>query len=212
MRSRTKQFGVRLWSTTLLMLCSVAVAFGQARSGDSELKELSRVISKMEQYEVQFEINMGVGGAAQRGSYFVDAERYILNIAPFLIYGDSGVRYTVDNNNLEIVIESVDESMPIIVSNPAMAFVALDSSFDAVVAEESAEEINLVLTPKAQKVLVDTIELKLDVKRMLPMAICYMADGEQIVVKIEKIAHSTQRIPQLEALTLPDGYEVMDLR
>ncbi len=194
----------------LMLLISPIMSFGA--SGDELLRELSQSIEQLGRYEVNFILRVSEQASVSSGNYLVDSQRYILSLSGFKIYGDNSLRYSVDQMNREVVIERMESSMPMIVVNPASAFVELDRYFNASVQKSDAAVIQIRLEPKRRSTLVEGATLLLDAQSKLPREVIYLADGDEVRVVIESIVSTEQQIPMLEEIGYPDEYEVIDLR
>ncbi len=192
-----------------------------ASTGDDLLRELSNNISKLGCYEVSFSIEMTAQHREVTGRYIVDEHRYSLDMSGLRIYGDAKTRYSIDAENHEVVIERLDGSIPMLILNPALAFIALDRHFDArVIAKQEASDhseelIVLELKPKsniASSLEIDSSVLALDGLTKLPSSIGYMVDGEIIRIKVNSIMQSDMTIPPFDSIDYPAEYEIIDLR
>ncbi len=205
----------------IVLLKPISLSAAAEREGGELLRELSENISKLGRYEVNFSIDMKSQESSVTGSYHVDAERYMLDISGAQIYGDGEVRYSVDSANKEVVIERLEGSMPMIILNPAVAFISLDKYFDAEVivrqkvVESGIEVILIDLRPKQDgenslKMEGSVLALNSDTK--LPCSIAYAVDGEIVTVLVTSIKPTEKLIPSLSEIEYPAEYEIIDLR
>ncbi|MFR9564795.1 MAG: hypothetical protein SNG14_04610 [Rikenellaceae bacterium] len=147
-----------------LLLIGVLPWLAVGANGDELLRDISLAIKSLGCYDVAFAISTEASGKANseqngeanveaiEGSYTVDEERYRLDLSGFMIYGSKGVRYSVDSVNREVVIEQLDEALPMVIVNPAKAFIGLDDEFYSEVVSEDNESVTLKLQPKKESV------------------------------------------------------------
>ncbi len=180
-------------------------------NGDELLRDMSLSIKSFGCYDVSFAISTETGGEAIEGSYTVDEERYRLDLSGFMIYGSKGVRYSVDSVNREVVIERLDEALPMVMVNPAKAFIGLDGEFHSEVVSEDKESVTLKLQPKKEslKGVVMELQLRVDRETKLPKSIAYNAENESINIEVRSFTKSDTK---LSKIAIPKEYEVIDLR
>lgn len=201
---------MRYLSIYLALLLSISPLMADDKS-EKILDELSLAVDNLGRYEVQFEIVNG-GDVVAEGEYLVDQDLYRLLIASQEIYGDREYRYTVDHVLKEVVMESIDSSLPMVIANPARAFSGLNRSFDSEIVKMEGESIYVELTPKNKGEMIDSALLELDSVTKLPSSAKYVAEGEKIVVRILSITQSTTPLIPLAEISLPNGYEKIDIR
>lgn len=199
----------------IILLLSVAIlsigsVVADARS-ETLLNELSSRVDELGRYEVEFDIVMD-GDVVDSGEYRVDEDRYKLVIAGQVIYGEGGERLTINAAQQEVVMERVDESLPMVVANPANAFRSLTLSFDSLIEGELDGLIYIQLTPREKSPLIESSTLVIDAESGLPNRVVYLSDGDIIVVEIKKISTIDESIPAIDSVSLPDGYEIIDIR
>lgn len=195
----------------IAVMCSTFQLMAESKS-EQILDDMSLTVERLGAYEVSFQI-LNSGSFAIAGSYHVDRDTYKLLIANQEIYGDSKSRYTIDNDLKEVVMESIDSSVPMVVANPATAFSRLNKSFDSkIIKMDGSERISLQLTPRKANDLLDSILLEVDSKTKLPLSAIYSSGGEVIEVKIVAFEKSTTTLSPLDDITLPEGYDIIDIR
>lgn len=176
------------------------------------LDEMSLAIDGFGGYEVRFLIDNG-GDVVVDGSYVVDGDIYKLLIANQEIYGDGEERFTVDNGLKEVVKETIDSSVSMIVANPARAFSNLKKGFDSeIITIDGVENICMMLKPRNEGDMLDSILLELDSKMKLPLSVVYRSSGEIITVRILEFEKSTISLTPLKDMKLPEGYDIIDIR
>ncbi|MFR9620508.1 MAG: hypothetical protein SNH63_04705 [Rikenellaceae bacterium] len=188
--------------------------FGAMASEEVRLRDLTRAMRELTSYRVTFE--MAVNGERMDfvGGYIVVGDRYQLTMPGQVILGDSLVRYTIDDNNGEVVVERVDpSSVPMVISNPARAFTVLDQAFAASLKFTGSEYYTLWLRPKMGDPIVRVAELQISHKSHLPMSIAYTShEGDRVEVTLDITQDSTLVIQPLDSTLYPSGYEVIDFR
>ncbi len=205
---------------TILSLFAVAMqtVSAQTSTGDAQLNAMSQHIKALGPYEVAFE--MGVSGRDEKieGSYTVDENRYMLYVADQKIYGDGVVRYTINDQNREVVIEELESSTPMIIANPAKAFLELNKSLNSeITGGYNDRMISLVLTPKVNNLLFRSCFLTISRSTYLPLFVSYETDEEHVSMRITNIRSLNRPLGsvierQLEKIELPKGYEIIDIR
>ncbi|MFI3269897.1 MAG: hypothetical protein R3Y34_05830 [Rikenellaceae bacterium] len=228
-----------------LLLIGVLPWLAVGANGDELLRDMSLAIKSLGCYDVAFAISTEASGKANseqngeanveaiEGSYTVDEERYRLDLSGFMIYGSKGVRYSVDSVNREVVIEQLDEALPMVIVNPAKAFIGLDDEFYSEVVSEDNESVTLKLQPKKESVTLRSqpkkesvtlrsqpkkesvkgvameLQLKISRETNLPKSITYNADNESINIEVKSFTKSNTK---LSKIAIPTEYEVIDLR
>lgn len=191
---------MRLLITSILALLSTTLCA-------NDLQSLTQTIEQMGSYSVEFSIE--VDGFSQGGEYSVsgsgDDDLYQLNIATQTIVGNNRERTIYDGTNMEMIIERVDPSTPMIMSNPIAAFTSLDRLFDYRVVERNENNVTLELRPKDNNI-VESVELELSDN--LPRKITYRADGEELTIVIKSFTKGATENSEPSS----DGYKVIDLR
>lgn len=174
--------------------------------------EMSSAIDVLGRYEVSFTVESGVGSVVD-GSYIVDRELYKLTLADQNIYGDGEQRFTIDNANREVVMERLDSSIPMVIANPARAFSDLNKSFESEIIESNGgDNICVMFTPREESELIDNTLIEIDQKSKLPLSARYRAGEEVLFVKILKFEPANISLISLDEMSLPDGYDIIDIR
>lgn len=202
---------MRFFSTIILSLLSLNTLFGAVgEDGTPYLKQLTRSIEEIESYRVLFTLELG--DEALEGEYIVkDGESYYLTAGTQRISGNSSEREIVDSYNHEIIRERVNSSTPMLMANPATAFLSLDKIFESKVVAHEESYINLELHPREDKSLFESVTLLLSATNYLPLRMIYRADGDEVVIAIDSFELFEGSLPSLNAEEL-EQYEVVDLR
>ncbi len=181
-------------------------------TGDEILREMTSAIGWFKCYDVDFTLSVEGQKGEISGSYTVDGGRYMLTMSNYKIYGEGGVRYSVDEGSREVVIERLDTSMPMVVANPAKAFVELNDQYNSEVVTVVADYAVLKLLPKESNELIREVTLVVSTKTKLPKSILYNTGAEEASVEIISVRQSASRIPAVDSIAYPEGFEVIDLR
>ncbi|MFR9650862.1 MAG: hypothetical protein SNG35_02410 [Rikenellaceae bacterium] len=191
-----------------LILC-IAASTIYANDGSNHLRSLTKAIEQMGSYSVVFSIE--VDDFSQGGEYSVsvsgDDASYQLIVATQTIVGNNSERTIYDGTNKEKIIERVDPTTPMIMSNPIVAFTSLDALFDSTVVEQNEEIISLELRPKDNDI-VESVILEMSATDKLPKKITYRADGEELSIVIKSFTRGATE----SNLPIAEGYKEIDLR
>ncbi|MFI3304233.1 MAG: hypothetical protein SNF68_05770 [Rikenellaceae bacterium] len=174
---------------------------------------MSKALSDLGCYETYFLIYLnGDSEVAGEGYYRVDGDCFFLAIADQEVYGDGVERYSINHTQREVVLERVvnDGSQPLLIINPAVAFLKLAEEFDV---EEQTEGLNnnsteLKLTPKSEDNILQSSLLSIDNETYLPKSISYRVDEEEVSIILLDIRAAKEVIE----ISYPSDYEVIDIR
>lgn len=201
----------QIYLLVIMMLCICSPVMADKR-GEQILDDMSSAIDAFGRYEVGFVIENG-GEVVAEGEYIVDGERYKLTLANQEIYGDGELRYTIDNHLKEVVMEAMDQQIPMIVANPARAFKGLKKSFDSKVVEcDNLENICVELTPRKEGEIIDSALIEINSTSKLPTSAQYSSGNEVLTIIIRSIITTQSQLLALDELVIPSGYEVIDIR
>lgn len=174
------------------------------------LRRLAATIGAMGDYGVSFAVE--ADGRAVEGHYSVSGARYSMTLGDAEVFCDGKVRYEVDHRRREVVIDRVNESSRNIVDNPTRAFDFLDAQYRASLVSEAGSCAVVRLTPADEGALpVGSILLEVDTSSMKPRSLTYDFDGEQIVVRVSRIAAEHAALRTFDASACR-GYEFIDFR
>lgn len=196
----------RTYLLAATMLCGISTALADKNS-EQILDDLNSAIEDLGRYEVHFDVENG-GSIVANGEYFVDGELYKLTLADQEIYGDGESRYSVDKRLKEVVMESIDSSIPMVIANPARAFKELKKNFDS----HTADNLTVELTPRKENEMIESAVIKVDGDSKLPISAKYISASESLTIKIKSFERSTKELISLENFPIPSGYEVIDIR
>lgn len=174
------------------------------------LRQLVASIKAMGDYGVSFAVE--ADGYAVEGHYSVSGNRYSMTLGDAEVFCDGKVRYEVDHRRREVVIDRVNESSRNIVDNPTRAFDFLDAQYRASLVSEAGSCAVVRLTPAEGDALpVGSILLEVDTSAAKPRSLTYDFDGEQIVVRVSRIAAEHAALRTFDASACK-GYEFIDFR
>lgn len=190
----------------------VAAAPAAERSQRAEelLRRLVASIRALGDYGVSFAVESG--DQTVEGHYSVSGNRYSMTLGDAEVFCDGKVRYEVDHRRREVVIDRVNESSRNIVDNPTRAFDFLDAQYRASLVSEAGSCAVVRLTPAEGGALpVGSILLEVDTSAAKPRSLTYDFDGEQIVVRVSRIAAEHAALRTFDASACK-GYEFIDFR
>lgn len=190
----------------------VAAAPSSERSQRAEelLRRLVASIKALGDYGVSFAVESG--DQTVEGHYSVSGNRYSMTLGDAEVFCDGKVRYEVDHRRREVVIDRVNESSRNIVDNPTRAFDFLDAQYRASLVSEVGSCAVVRLTPAEGGALpVGSILLEVDTSAAKPRSLTYDFDGEQIVVRVSRIAAEHAALRTFDASACK-GYEFIDFR
>lgn len=174
------------------------------------LRQLVASIKAMGDYGVSFAVE--ADGYAVEGHYSVSGVRYSMTLGDAEVFCDGKVRYEVDHRKREVVIDRVNDSSRNIVDNPTRAFDFLDAQYRAELVSEEGARAVVRLTPVDGEALpVGSILLEVDTAEMKPRSLTYDFDGEQVVVRVSRIAAEHAALRTFDAAACK-GYEFIDFR
>lgn len=174
------------------------------------LRQLVASIKAMGDYGVSFAVE--ADGYAVEGYYSVSGVRYSMTLGDAEVFCDGKVRYEVDHRKREVVIDRVNDSSRNIVDNPTRAFDFLDAQYRAELVSEEGSRAVVRLTPVDGEALpVGSILLEVDTAEMKPRSLTYDFDGEQVVVRVSRIAAEYAALRTFDASACK-GYEFIDFR
>ena len=173
-----------------LSLSPVKAQDDSASKGFTLLNKVSQSIKELGDYRVAFSVS--IGGESVDGSYVVSGDEYYMELATAEIYCDEGVRYEVNNRDLEIVVDNVDLNSHNLLNNPTRGFNFLETQFTAKILSESVSEVTVRLDPKSEDALsLGYIVVRMDIKSGLPTSIIYDMDGDSVRIIIESFTASS---------------------
>ena len=200
---------MRIFTLIILLLAPLSLIGAVGDDGSRYLQSLTHSIERLGSYRVVF--TLGVGDEELKGEYIVTKSgSYYLTVGEQSIKGDGQEREIVDHYNREIIRERVDSSTPMLMANPASAFLSLDAIFDSTVIAEDQKSIDLKLLQKGDAPLFEGVDLRLSIDDSLPLQINYLADGDEVNVSILSFENFSGELPTIDVDN--EQYEIIDLR
>lgn len=180
----------------MLMIFAATVAALAAKADDTSerlIKSLNKKISAYEAYEARFTASAEGFMAPAKGVYMVYGDSFYISVDPVEAYSDGRVKYEINEDNMEVVIDNVDPADKNILSNPARAFDFLDGTFThSYAGTERFDGILsdiVTLVPK-KKIGLSRVDLVFNAKSGDLMALRYTVDGSSsmaVVVRLDFI-------------------------
>ena len=189
------------------LVCLLSATAMQAVETDW-LTRLQRAVQALGAYEVQFGVT--TDGYTAKGSCRVSGEQYLLSMPQARVYSDGKARYEVNDRTREVVIDAVDTASRNLLDNPVHAFDFVGEQYAVERLSEDAERITLRLSPR-DRTATATIELTLDKRTALPVAVVYGAEDLQIAIAIASFGRSDGAFPAFRQENFA-GYEWIDFR
>ena len=192
-----------LGASTAAEVRSATPASKRSQRAEELLRRLVASIKALGDYGVSFTVESG--DQTIEGHYSVSGNRYSMTLGDAEVFCDGKVRY-------EVVIDRVNESSRNIVDNPTRAFDFLDAQYRASLVSEVGSCAVVRLTPAEGGALpVGSILLEVDTSAAKPRSLTYDFDGEQIVVRVSRIAAEHAALRTFDASACK-GYEFIDFR
>lgn len=199
-----------LGASTAAEVRSAAPSSERSQRAEELLRRLVASIRALGDYGVSFAVESG--DQTVEGHYSVSGNRYSMTLGDAEVFCDGKVRYEVDHRRREVVIDRVNESSRNIVDNPTRAFEFLDAQYRASLVSEAGSCAVVRLTPAEGGALpVGSILLEVDTSAAKPRSLTYDFDGEQVVVRVSRIAAEHAALRTFDASACK-GYEFIDFR
>ncbi len=194
---------------------SVVAQKGRAKDAKYYLGGLSRAVESLGNYEVRFNLIVGTGDSnmSVQGLYRVAGERYMLSVGDNELYGDGEYRCTVNSAEREVIYERVDVTLPILMVNPARAFLSLDKSFNGEIMQVQSGVVDVELVPRKRggNMLVKSV-LAISEETLLPLSVSYVTEEDAVRIEICEIEVASGGVLGVDDVKVPQDYEVVDIR
>ena len=202
---------IRTYSILTALLTAAALLPASAADRASEIVgRLAAEFRAMKSYEVRFELSAEEFSGS--GSYAIDGTDYCLKFGDAEVFADSATRWEVDNRRREVTIVEVDPASRNILNNPVRAFDFLGSEYLPTLGSEAGGQAVVRLTPASgEDAPAGSVEVTVSTSDMRPLSLVYDYDGEQVAVRILRIAPLSEPLGRFE-LRNYDGYELIDFR
>lgn len=213
-----------------MIIVSLVVAmtvFAGQKDGSEVLSKMSSKIESLGDYRVMFVAD--VEGYVIEGLYIVSGDKYYIVVGTHLeeeggvdyeIVCDGKVRYQIDYNNQEVLIDKINPNERVIFNNPTRAFDFAAKDFKSYYTgskiSERREVEMISLLPLDEDTTLSGIYLTVDSESALPVELRYSMDGldSEVVVKIHRVEKAEDVDVALFEFTrknYPD-FEVVDFR
>lgn len=202
----------------LTVMCA-AVAAADTRSGELLSALSSKIGGFKSGYQVKFRVAIQGQGAVD-GEYIVSGDKFYIKIENREIYSNGRVKYEVNGDDREVVVDNVNPNDKDILTNPTRAFEFLGGNFvhsytGRGAAGARACEV-VVLKPTAKGTPYSDITLMIDRANGLPAQISYRMAELSSDVMITVLSFS-ERTELKESVFNFDkarykGFEVIDFR
>lgn len=186
-----------------------AVADGRS---DGVLARLSEKLRTWKSYSASFEVE--AEGNEISGFYAVDGDKYYMVTDGYKVICDGRVRYEINHNDEEVIVDYADPDDRNILSNPTRAFEFAGDQFTGVYSQEGELDV-VALTPRNGASALERITLKISRGKGVPVSISYLSEGlsDEVLVTITGFG---QGYPKDSEFTFDKnrykGYEVIDFR
>lgn len=188
----------------ILTLFIIIGAFSASAEGLIEHFENS--LKGLGDYRVTFTATMG--DMVTAGNYAVSGSDFYIVIAGVEYYVAQGVKYEVNSERKEIVVDSAESMGGDLLSNPAKGFSILARDFeqrDVTIDSRKAVRLN-PRSGEGGEILVVANK-----GGNLPQMIVYIYDDSRMIITLDAIESLTSGIPRFDRSKYPD-YEVIDMR
>lgn len=197
----------------LLFVLAIFISKADERSSNdfasTTLAQMSSTIKKMGSYKVEFSLSMGQQAVV--GSYVVDGNSYYISLDGVEVYCDGVVRYEVNRELGEIVVDEVNSESYNLLDNPTRSFDFLASEFKSSILTEDSNQIVIRLDPLSDNIPFGHLILAINLETKLPKSIIYDMSGDKIQVDIK--GFTTSLLPlKLFVPTHYSDYEWIDFR
>lgn len=200
-------------SLTLACSCRATAALPHdgptERNSDGLLRSVAATLRGMEPYEVLFRVETG-DGVSVDGRCIVAAERYSLSMEGLEVYGAGTTRWEVHRDRREVLIDRVDTTARNLIDNPARAFELAGNGYDARLVAGEADRAVVRLRPHDAGAM-SALELTVDTRSMLPLAVTYDFDGDLVRIRLLRVSRAASA-PESYDPSRHAGYEVIDFR
>lgn len=194
------------------LLVGVAL-FGQ--SGHEVLRSVSEKMAAMENYRIEFELEMEAAENPSKGYCVVAGERYVIAIDELVQGCDGQVQWMVNGAVGEVTLDSPKPRSRSLFDNPTRAFDFAEELFEVVDFDDSDKELwKLVLRP-AEGVLdgIEYVVLNVNRATSLPVKLGYDMGGLGLYINIGSV--TTTKVTGEEFRFVPErypDYEIIDFR
>ncbi len=175
-------------------------------SAEGLIEHFENSLKGLGDYRVTFTATMG--DMVTSGNYAVSGNDFYIVIAGVEYYVAQGVKYEVNSERKEIIVDSAESMGGDLLSNPAKGFSILARDFeqrDVTIDSRKAVRLN-PRNGEGGEILVVANK-----SGDLPQMIVYIYDDSRMIITLDAIESLTSGIPRFDRSKYPD-YEVIDMR
>lgn len=175
-------------------------------SATSLLETIERSFAALGDYRVTFTVTMD--NMVTEGSYAVSGNDFYITLYGAEYYVADGVKYEVNAERKEIVVDSAESLGGDLLSNPAQGFTTLARDFNQTdITIDTRKAVRL----SAREGGVGDILVVADKDGKLPQMIVYIYDNARMTIVLDSIKTLAGGIPRFDRANYPD-FELIDMR
>ena len=175
-------------------------------SATSLLETIERSFAALGDYRVTFTVTMD--NMVTEGSYAVSGNDFYITLYGAEYYVADGVKYEVNAERKEIVVDSAESLGGDLLSNPAQGFTTLARDFNQTdITIDTRKAVRL----SAREGGVGDILVVADKDGKLPQMIVYIYDNARMTIVLDSIKTLAEGIPRFDRANYPD-FELIDMR
>lgn len=175
-------------------------------SATSLLETIERSFAALGDYRVTFTVTMD--NMVTEGSYAVSGNDFYITLYGAEYYVADGVKYEVNAERKEIVVDSAESLGGDLLSNPAQGFSTLARDFNQTdITIDTRKAVRL----SARNGGVGDILVVADKDGKLPQMIVYIYDNARMTIVLDSIEPIAGEIPRFDRTNYPD-FELIDMR
>lgn len=175
-------------------------------SAESLLSCFERSLAALGDYRVAFTVTMG--DMVTEGNYAVSGNDFYITLYGAEYYVADGVKYEINSERKEIVVDSAQSLGGDLLSNPAQAFSILARDFEQ--REVSIDSRRAVRLSERNGGAGDMLVVA-DKNGTLPQMIVYIYGEERMTIVLDSIESLAAGIPRFDRSKYAD-FEVIDMR
>ena len=175
-------------------------------SATSLLETIERSFAALGDYRGTFTVTMD--NMVTEGSYAVSGNDFYITLYGAEYYVADGVKYEVNAERKEIVVDSAESLGDDLLSNPAQGFSTLARDFNQTdITIDTRKAVRL----SAREGGVGDILVVADKDGKLPQMIVYIYDNARMTIVLDSIKTLAGGIPRFDRANYPD-FELIDMR
>ena len=195
-----------------MLLCAMLCATAASAQTDVHrlLNDVANGFRTMANYEVRFKVE--TEGQHVEGGYAVENEAYYLAMGYAEVYSEGKIRYEVNNERREVVINSVDPASRNILDNPVHAFEFLEEEYTARILWAKDGRTGVELEKRTDEPdLRQKVTVVVNTKTRRPETLLYDYDGDSVLVTILGVAPLKEPLKKYDKKAYK-AYETIDFR